>query len=100
MPTNNNKYTSDNSGTPPTNYPILGLGANAKVRHNLDMHCNLLEFDHVCGLLKIGRSTLYGLVNKKRIKAVKVLNRTLFREVDVYDFVSNLPEYEGGVNGF
>lgn len=79
---------------------ISGAGVTPNLRNNRLMECNLLEFNEVCGLLKIGRSTLYGLVNGKTIKAVKLLGRTLFRETDVYDFVANLTEYEGGPNGF
>lgn len=79
---------------------ISGAGVTLDLRNNRLMECNLLELNEVCSLLKIGRSTLYGLVNKKTIKAVKLLGRTLFREADIYDFVANLPEYEGGPNGF
>lgn len=84
----------------PEETPVLGLGVNAETRNNGSMSCNLLEFNEVCGLLKIGRSTLYSLVNSKAIKAVKLLGRTLFRESDIYEFVTALPEYEGGPNGF
>lgn len=79
---------------------ISGADILSETRNNVDMRCNLLEFNAVCSLLKIGRSTLYGLVNTKSIKAVKLLGRTLFREADIYEFIANLPEYEGGVNGF
>ena len=79
---------------------ISGAGVTPDLRNNRLMECNLLELNEVCSLLKIGRSTLYSLVNKKTIKAVKLLGRTLFREADIYDFVANLPEYEGGPNGF
>lgn len=80
--------------------PVLGLGAEGDLRFNGSMNCNLLEVSEVCNLLKIGRSTLYNLVNQKAIKAVKLLGRTLFRASDVYEFISALPEYEGGPNGF
>ena len=80
--------------------PNLGLDENKDVREAVRMKCNLLEVDDVCDLLKIGRSTLYGLVNKKAIKAVKLLGRTLFRPEDVMEFVASLPEYEGSANGF
>lgn len=79
---------------------ISGAGVTPDLRNNRLMKCNLLEVNEVCDLLKIGRSTLYGLVNKKTIKAVKLLGRTLFRETDICDFVANLAEYEGGPNGF
>lgn len=79
---------------------ISGAGVSTEVRNNRLMECNLLEFNDVCALLKIGRSTLYSLVNSKSIKAVKLLGRTLFREVDVHNFVAGLSEYEGGPNGF
>ena len=79
---------------------ISGAGVSPDLRNNRLMECSLLEFNDVCDLLKIGRSTLYNLVNRKEIKAVKLLGRTLFREADVYNFVTNLAEYEGGSNGF
>lgn len=80
--------------------PVLGLDIINEERHSTAMKCNLLEVDDVCGLLKIGRSTLYSLVNKKAITAVKLVNRTLFREEDVCNFVATLPTYQGGPNGF
>ena len=80
--------------------PKLGADKTEEVRHNSCMECNLLEVNEVCSLLKIGRSTLYNLVNKKELKAVKLLGRTLFREQDLVDFVSSLNAYEGGANGF
>ena len=102
--TNNNQTTQQLGEKFSTSYPeetpVLGLGVSGKLRNNSSMRCNLLEFNEVCGLLKIGRSTLYGLVNGKSIKAVKLLGRTLFRETDIYEFVATLPEYEGGPNGF
>ena len=96
----NRRNGRSNSATTPEETPVLGLGVNTKTRDNGSMSYNLLEFNEVCSLLKIGRSTLYGLVNSKTIKAVKLLGRTLFRESDIYEFVATLPEYEGGPNGF
>ncbi len=103
--TNTNRYpnTLKNDFSPTLSnqeISISGAGVSPKLRDNRLMECNLLEFNEVCSLLKIGRSTLYSLVNKKAIKAVKLLGRTLFREADVCDFVANLAEYEGSPNGF
>lgn len=106
--TNTNRYSKTIKNDTLNNSPLFnnpeisisGAGVSTEVRNNRLMECNLLEVNDVCGLLKIGRSTLYSLVNKKAIKAVKLLGRTLFREADVYDFVANLTEYEGGPNGF
>ncbi len=106
--TNTNRYSKTIKNDTLNNSPLLnnlensisGAGVSTKIRNNRLMECNLLEFNDVCALLKIGRSTLYSLVNKKEIKAVKLLGRTLFREADVCDFVANLAEYEGGPNGF
>lgn len=97
-----NKYVEEdeNNCVSPEKKLISGAGVMAKVRNNSNMKCNLLELDDVCALLKIGRSTLYGLVNAKSIKAVKLLGRTLFREEDVNEYVASLPNYEGGSNGF
>lgn len=91
----------DNLSDPhPNKNPISGADVLNETRDNVCMKCNLLEFNEVCSLLKIGRSTLYSLINSKAIKAVKLLGRTLFRESDIYEFVATLPEYEGGPNGF
>ena len=106
--TNTNRYSKTIKNDNFNNSPLLtnqensisGAGVSTNIRNNSLMECNLLEFNEVCSLLKISRSTLYSLVNKKVIKAVKLLGRTLFREADIYDFVANLPEYEGGPNGF
>lgn len=86
--------------TPPKDNTILGADKIEKVRHTIPMDYGLLDFNSVCKLLGVGRTTLYSLVNNKSIKAVKLLGRTLFRESDVRDFVASLPEYQGGSNGF
>lgn len=86
--------------TPPKDNIVLGADKIEKVRHTVSMDCSLLDFNYVCSLLGVGRTTLYSLVNNKSIKAVKLLGRTLFRESDVRDFVASLPEYQGGSNGF
>lgn len=79
---------------------IIGADKNTEVRQNTYMNCNLLEVHEVCNLLKIGRSTLYGLVNRKELKAIKLLGRTLFRQQDLETFISSLNNYKGGTNGF
>ena len=79
---------------------VIGADNPAERRLNSYMECNLLEVNEVCSLLKIGRSTLYGLVNRKEIKAVKLLGRTLFRQKDLAAFVASLNSYEGVPNGF
>lgn len=79
--------------------PVLGLGVEDRTRFNNSMNYGpLLEFDEVCKLLRISRSTLYLLVNKKEIKAIKLRGKTLFRVNDVYNYISTLPEYEGAQN--
>lgn len=60
----------------------------------------LLDVSQVCSLLNIGRSTLYNLVGKQELPAVKVLSRTLFRPNEVERFINNLPKLEGEKNGF
>ena len=100
-----NRYSSTikNDISPTSSYQdnlISGLGVIGEVRNNDNMKYNLLGLLDVCNLLKISRSTLYSLVNRGEIKAVKIRNRTLFRATDISDFIANLPEYEGGQNGF
>lgn len=106
---NTNRFTDKGKNTPsqekaifvkPINNTILGADKSEKVRQNNYMECNLLEVNEVCQLLKIGRSTLYGLVNSKSLRAVKLLGHTLFRQQDLVEFVSSLNAYEGGSNGF
>lgn len=90
------EVTQEISATPEK----IGADKIEKVRHTIPMDYGLLDFNSVCKLLGVGRTTLYSLVNNKSIKAVKLLGRTLFRESDVRDFVASLPEYQGGSNGF
>lgn len=53
----------------------------------------LLDVEQVRSLLKIGRSTLYSLVNRKQLIAVKIGDRTLFRPQDIRSYIENLSEY-------
>ena len=70
-----------------------------KTRQNSDMNY-LLDIPEVCELLRVGRSTLYGLVNGRQLVAVKLAGRTLFRRSDLAEFLNSLPEYEGELYGF
>ena len=82
---NTNRFTNKGKNTPSqekaflATSPKLGADKTEEVRHNNYMECRLLDFNEVCNLLNIGRSTLYCLINKKQIKAVKLASRTLFR---------------------
>lgn len=60
----------------------------------------LLNIPQVCSLLNIGRSTLYILVEKRKLPAVKVLGRTLFKSNEIENFIKNLPPFEGEKNEF
>ena len=61
--------------------------------------CELLNVTQVCEALKVGRSTLYKLVNSKSLPAVKLLGRTLFRPNDVTGYIASLNAFEGPPNG-
>lgn len=53
----------------------------------------LLSIEQVLGLLQIGRSALYNLINRKQLVAVKIGKRTLFRPQDVKNYIESLSEY-------
>ena len=53
----------------------------------------LLSIEQVLGLLQIGRSALYNLINRKQLVAVKIGKRTLFRPQDVKNYIESLNEY-------
>lgn len=53
----------------------------------------LLSIEQVLGLLQIGRSALYNLINHKQLVAVKIGKRTLFRPQDIKNYIESLSEY-------
>lgn len=53
----------------------------------------LLSIEQMLGLLQIGRSALYNLINRKQLVAVKIGKRTLFRPQDVKNYIESLNEY-------
>lgn len=53
----------------------------------------LLSIEQVLGLLQIGRSALYNLINRKQLVAVKIGKRTLFRPQDIKNYIESLSEY-------
>ena len=98
-------FTMEVGGEKPTlteSVKNLEKGADKlqNARYDSDMSCQLFEVEQVCGALKIGRSTLYKLVNSRELKAVKLLGRTLFRPTDVAEFVDSLTTMEGASNGY
>ena len=76
-----------------------GMDVEELTRQNRSMPY-LLNISQVCSLLNIGRSTLYVLVERQELPAVKVLGRTLFRPNEIENFINNLPQFEGGKNEF
>lgn len=60
---------------------------------------SLLDVEQVLDLLKIGRSALYNLINRKQLVAVKLGRRTLFRPQDVKNYIDGLSEYGEGYYG-
>lgn len=48
----------------------------------------------------IGRSTLYRLVNNKKLEAKKLGGRTVFTNDAIESYVESLENYEGGRNVF
>ena len=76
-----------------------GMDVEELTRQNRNMPY-LLNISQVCSLLNIGRSTLYVLVERQELPAVKVLGRTLFRPNEIENFINNLPQFEGGKNEF
>ena len=78
----------------------IGADKSSEARDNNIMPCCLLGFDEVCDLLKIGRSTLYDLINEQKLVAVKLARRTLFRPSDITNYINSLTNYKGGPNGF
>ena len=57
----------------------------------------LLTVDETCEALKISRFSFYQLVNKRRLKSVKIDRRRLVAPVDLAAFVEEL-RAEGGDN--
>lgn len=53
----------------------------------------LLNVEQALERLQIGRSTLYRLINRKQLVAVKNGRRTLFRPSDISNFIKGLNEY-------
>ncbi len=53
----------------------------------------LFTVEEVLKKFKVNRTTLYRYMNDGKITAVKVGNRTMFRERDLKKFVDSLPEY-------
>ena len=80
--------------------PKRGLDAMNKARQNNTGVDYLLNINEVCQVLNIGRSSIYNLINGKRLTAVKLAGRTLFRRVDLVNFIDSLPEYQGEQYGF
>ena len=60
----------------------------------------LLTMEQACEALKIGRSTIYRLVNSSSLIAVKLLGRTLFRPDDVAKYIASLDAFESPPNAF
>lgn len=53
----------------------------------------LLNIEQVLWVLQIGRSTLYNLINQRKLTAVKIGDRTLFRPQDLEEFINKLNQY-------
>jgi len=72
--------------------------SNITMSHGTDHQ--LLNMEQVCDALKIGRSTLYKLVNDNSLVAVKLRGRTLFRPNDIANYIASLDALEGPPNAF
>ena len=78
----------------------VGADKNEKVRHNSSVMDNdsvnnrLITVEQLRGLLNLGQTSIYSLVNKNRLKSVKIGSRRLFRPSDICDFINSLSEDE------
>lgn len=59
----------------------------------------LLTVPEVMGLLRVGRTTLHGLVRAGRLRVVKVGRRTLFRPAAVLAFIEEAEGRAGASAG-
>lgn len=67
----------------------MGADEKPETHRNNSMELRLLNVNEVCELLQIGRTTLYRLVNEGQIRKVSIgAQRTLFRPVDIADFIN------------
>ncbi len=55
----------------------------------------LLSINDACQTLGVSRWTMYQLINRRRIKTVRVLGRHLIAPEDLDDFVEQLRNQEG-----
>ncbi len=52
----------------------------------------LFTVSEVCEKLKLGRNTVYNLINANKIKSVKVGTRRLFRTSDLVEFIGSMED--------
>lgn len=70
-----------------------------KTRYNFGRGC-LYDVDDVCRFLKVKRSTVYKLLQEKKLHAVKVGKLTRFGADDIWNYIDSLPDYENKPNIF
>lgn len=90
--------TSKRAETLSSSAKFDGLYKNEEVRQNLG--ARLLNIEEASNYLNIGRSTMYSLLNTKKIKAIKIGKRTLIDIMSLNEFINSRQEYEGGAYGF
>ncbi|MBA3726606.1 MAG: helix-turn-helix domain-containing protein [Armatimonadetes bacterium] len=53
----------------------------------------LLTVREVCAMLKLGRSTVYSLINSRQLRAIKIGGSTRIREEAVQEFLQKSEDY-------
>ena len=61
--------------------------------------CELLSVSKVSEILGISRTSVYSLLNSKKLKAVKLMRRTMIKASDLKEFLEECEEYDGAYCG-
>lgn len=61
----------------------------------LDSSIALYTVEETCKILHLSRSSLYNLMNKRKIISLKQGKNTVFRPCDIQKYINSLEEYKG-----